>query len=128
MREYLTRLTCATLLMCAVACGNRKELRTPRDPETISRLELMSGTYTTAYDAIEKLHPNWLRLRNAQSNRVVSQIWVYLDGTQYGGTNVLNSLRASTISSIQRIDGPTATIRWGAGHTEGVIYVTTLPQ
>jgi hypothetical protein len=116
----------AMLLLCAVACGGNKQLGAQHDADRISRQEIMAGSFATAYDVVRNLHPNWLRLHNAESSRIVSQIWVYLDGTKYGGINQLNNIRAGTIASIERIDPRTATTRWGSGHSEGVIYVTTL--
>ena len=86
----------------------------------------MSGTYSTAYEVVQALHPNWLRAHNGDNPSLVSQIVVYYDGTKYGGINALNGIRAATIGTIEHVDGPAATIRWGSGHSEGVLNVLSL--
>lgn len=126
MRGKVTRLLGIALLLACTACGRNSSLGRPREPDRILRYEIEAGSYSTAYDAVQAIHPNWLRPRNADNGRVVSQIQVYVDGTKYGGLSWLKNVRASSVGSIERIDGRTATTRWGGGHSEGVLYVTSI--
>lgn len=91
----------------------------------ITRDQVVGGNYSNAYDAVKRLHPNWLVKRSSSNaNRTVAII-TYVDGVSYGDISWLRNVQASTVESIQRIDAGTATTRWGMGHSEGVIYVTT---
>jgi hypothetical protein len=54
-----------------------------------------------------------------------SEIVVYLDGNRLGGVDELRGIGANTISSIAYLDAPSATIRYGTGHTQGAIVITT---
>ena len=85
----------------------------------------MAGSYQTAYDVVRAIHPNWLVKRSPSNSRTPTSIWVYVDGSKYGDINWLRNVTGSSVGSIQRIDAGTATTRWGTGHSEGVLYVTT---
>ncbi len=54
-----------------------------------------------------------------------SEIVVYLDGNRLGGVDELRGIGANTISSIVYLDAPSATIRYGTGHAQGAIVITT---
>ena len=94
----------------------------------ITREELTARPFSSAYDAVESLHSNWLQTRGTDSFNSPSQIWVYLDGTRLGGIESLRTLTPSTITSIRRIDALEATSRWGINHGQGVILVSTSPR
>jgi hypothetical protein len=57
---------------------------------------------------------------------MASQIVVYLDGSKFGLINTLSNIRANNLSTIEHINGQAATLRFGGGHSEGVIYVSSL--
>ena len=116
----------ATLLALSTACAASSATRAPRrDPNVISREELTSRPFASLYEAVEMLHSNWLQTRGTDSINHPSQIWVYLDGTRLGGIESLRTLSPSSTMSVQRIDAVTATGRWGIGHGQGVILVTS---
>ena len=52
-------------------------------------------------------------------------IQVYVDGTRVGGVDALRRLPTMTIFSIRRYTGTEAQTRFGVGHSNGVIAVTT---
>lgn len=54
-----------------------------------------------------------------------SEIAVYVDGNRAGGVDELRQLPASLVVSIEYLDGPSASIRFGTGHAQGAIVVTT---
>jgi hypothetical protein len=54
-----------------------------------------------------------------------SEIAVYVDGNRAGGVDELRQLPASLVVSIQYLDAPSASIRFGTGHAQGAIVVTT---
>ncbi len=115
----------AVVLALCVACAGSPASRPTRDTNMITRDQVIAGNYSNAYDAVKRLHPNWLVKRSTSSaNRAVAII-TYVDGVSYGDISWLRNVQGASIESIQRIDAGTATTRWGTGHSEGVIYVTT---
>lgn len=122
--------------------------------DLIVQEQLKSRTFPNAYLAIEALRSNWLRVRNmnpatgAVINPVAgsaagsgggaaptmqnlprenSGIQVYMDGVRAGGIEALRSIPIATIYSIRRISGTAAQARFGIGHSDGVIYVSSAP-
>ena len=93
-------------------------------PRLITGEELHSGSYRNAYDVVEALHPNWLRVRGTQVDGT-EMVWVFLDDARLGGVDHLRSIPTASISSIQYIDPVDAGSRWGKGYENGVIYVRT---
>jgi hypothetical protein len=131
MRRPLASIAVLVLLVVATACGGtrRADGDAPRrDPNTITREELMARPFSSAYEAVESLHSNWLQSRGTDSFNSPSQIWVYLDGTRLGGVESLRTLAPSAITSIRRIDALEATSRWGINHGQGVILVSMSPR
>jgi hypothetical protein len=130
MRRPLASTAALVLLLLAAACGgSRASGGGPRrDPNVITREELTARPFSSAYDAVETLHSNWLQTRGTDSFNSPSQIWVYLDGTRLGGIESLRTLTPSAITSIRRIDALEATSRWGINHGQGVLLVSTNPR
>ena len=125
MRSALPRLTMAALALLVSACTASNPARPQGDAHIIRRDEVLAGSYQTAYDVVRAIHPNWLVKRSPSNSRTPTFIWVYVDGSKYGDINWLRNVPGSSVGSIQRIDAGTATTRWGIGHSEGVLYVTT---
>ena len=111
----------------ATACARRQDASTAprRDPNRITRQQLESRPFGNLYEVVETLRANWLVTRGATSINTPTQIWVYLDGTRLGGLGSLRTLQPATVESLERIDALNATTRWGIGHGQGVILVTS---
>lgn len=121
--------------------------------DLIVQEQLRSRTFPNAYTAIEALRGNWLRIRNlnpatgsvinpvggatGSSGGAAPQvqnmprdnagIQVYIDGVRAGGLEALRAIPVATIYSIRRISGTAAQARFGIGHSDGVIYVSSAP-
>ncbi len=54
-----------------------------------------------------------------------SEIAVYVDGNRLGGVGELRQVPANLVASIEYLDGPSATIRFGTGHSQGAIVIVT---
>ena len=50
---------------------------------------------------------------------------VYLDGTRVGERDALRDIQTVEIETMQFLDARQATFRFGAGHVNGAILVTT---
>lgn len=86
----------------------------------IIRAELEPLQQLDAYQAIQRLRPNWLRTRGSQAPQVM------VDGSrQAGGLDVLRSYRAADIEEIRFMSGTDATTRFGTGYDGGAILIST---
>ena len=54
-----------------------------------------------------------------------ADIEIYLDGRHVGQLESLNSIQAEQIKEIRYLSASDATLRFGTGHTEGAIVVTS---
>jgi hypothetical protein len=50
---------------------------------------------------------------------------VYVDGIRQGGVASLSSVSAGSVLQMEYLDGPSATVQFGTGHSGGVILVRT---
>ena len=99
--------------------------RPPRRSSTlITREELLTTNAPDAYQAVERLHPDWLRGRGLTSlTGAPPQVLVYLDGQRIGGVSMLTRFTLTGIKEIRFHNASDATQRWGTGHSAGVIEV-----
>lgn len=91
----------------------------------ISQATIQENRYTTAWDAVQALHSNWLQPHGTDSFSSPTQVWVYVDNVRVGGVDALRELRTENIGSIRHLDSIAATSRFGVGHGQGAIVVTT---
>lgn len=130
----LWRLTAAlatgVIAAVAVACSGTTR-PAGSAPSTSRRVllgdEIRGASATNAYDAVQRLRPEWLRRRGQISIQDPSAgaVVVYLDGVRFGGPQSLENLRPEGIVQMEYLDASDATIRFGTGHGGGVILVTT---
>lgn len=114
------------LLACASG-GSSVGPGTGRDVITAEELERAPGV-TNAYEAVERLRPNFLRSRGPQSLRspTVPPIIVYLDQVRLGQVETLRGITVEAIQQIRHVPARDAQQRFGLDHTGGVIEVTTV--
>jgi hypothetical protein len=101
--------------------------RPDKKHDLIMQAELLESHFNNAYDAVSSLRSNWLQARGSDSFRTPSVIWVYFNSTKLGGVETLSAIPVAQLSYIQHFGGVDATVRWGVGHSAGVIYVSTHP-
>ncbi len=77
----------------------------------------------SAFQAIQRLRPRWLRSRASGSSGTQNLPVVYFNGSRYGDTSSLQSLRVSDIAEMRYINARDATTRFGTGVTGGVIAI-----
>ncbi|HEY0778546.1 MAG TPA: hypothetical protein VGD56_11330 [Gemmatirosa sp.] len=124
LRTTLPRSALAVLLTAACA-GRATPGAGHADTSVITRDQIAAAHFTSAYDVVQSLHNNWLHNRGTDSFQSPGQVLVYLDDNRLGGVESLRAIASHTIGSIRFIDAPSATARWGPGHTQGVIAVVT---
>ena len=82
---------------------------------------------TNAYEAVQRLRPAMLRKRmGARTPEGPSaDIEIYFDGRHVGPLESLSSIPVEQIREIRYLASTDATLRFGTGHTEGAIIVTS---
>ena len=96
---------------------------------TVAAIEEISDTATDAYSVVSRLRPLWLRPRGTGSfgqGGQPSPLVVYLDGARYGSIDTLRSIDSNIVREMQYLSASEATTRFGTGHDQGAILVTSL--
>ena len=98
------------------------------------RGSFLTGSFTTEYFAGETLHdvlrrrvPLYLRPRpNASMDAAgrVDPIAVYINGSFSGNLDVLSSIPAREVFSVDRMSAADAAIKYGQRHTGGALLIT----
>ena len=115
------------LLLGACASGGGTSMPQGRS-DLLVEDQIRSNSYSTVYDAIVALRPNWLRTRGMDSFSSPTQIQVYIDNVRVGGIPNLQQISSVAAYYVQWYDGIEASARWGLGHGAGVIFVSTSPR
>lgn len=99
----------------------------PSSREVLREEEIAATSAVTAFDAVRLRRPAFLQTRGPKSFTTIRSVYavVYLNDMFYGEIESLNNIAALDIKEIQWIDPSDATIRWGTGHSGGVILVIT---
>jgi hypothetical protein len=128
--HFLSRLLSTAAVAATIACassgggaGGRSDL--------ITANQIATSGASTAFDAVQRLQPHWLRAPAAGSigaggrNQV---ILVYLDGHRLGEVGSLRTLSTSGIRSMQWLDAVRATTvlpEIGSDPIAGAIVIKT---
>jgi hypothetical protein len=91
-----------------------------RQSYQLSEEEIRAAQLANAYDVIGRLRPHWLRTRGQPG-----AIRVYYNLSPVGGITALRQISTTGLTSIQFLNGPDALIRFGRGHEEGAILVSS---
>lgn len=114
------------LVVAIAACASgqsRNDLPTNRG--IISAEELKQGGSTNLYDAVRKLRPEWLERRRSLSLRQDIELAVYHDNMRVGGPDALRSIEIGAVANVRFLSASEAQGRFGVGHPNGAIVVTT---
>jgi hypothetical protein len=117
------------LLFSAAACttGGSGSSEPRRDRNRLVQEELDEWNQFTAWDAVQRLRPMWMRpggVRNS-ANPAGHYPYVFADGSPYGPMESLRSFRVENLQEMQFVDATDATIRYGGQYQGGVILLTT---
>lgn len=113
-----------------VTCGPRlrpQNAGTPAraDPRFISLAEIRNSGEANAYDVVQALRPLWLSKRGPQSIQFDRDILVYMGSAQIGELSSLRQIAAASVASMQFLDAKAANYRFGMGHPNGAIVIST---
>lgn len=98
----------------------------PRDE--ITREMLVEAESLSAFQAIRRYRPMWLRTTRGQDSFVAQGrrgVRVYIDDVQADGLAALQRLDATMVEDMEFLDKREATTRYGTDHAEGAIVVRT---
>lgn len=120
--RYLYLIAVAAVLGCAAASGTSG---TPRNSSVITEQEIAAAHVSTAYDAVERLRPLYLRSRGTTSINTPGTEYasVYVDGQRHGDLSSLRNILADQVREIRYYNGPEGAARFGLQNTGGVIEV-----
>lgn len=117
----------AVMMAIMVACSSVSSTRRPGSSQSglITMDQVNATGYSTAFEVVQALRPQWLRGRGRTSVNLSESVKVYLDDSLLGEPEQLRNITARSIGSIRYLDGNEATQRWGMDHGQGAIMVST---
>jgi hypothetical protein len=115
------------LLLAAAATPALAAEPGPSGPNarSVTQQEIRQAAQSNLLDFVRANRPQWLRTRGVGA--AASPVAVYLDGQRVGGQEQLRGISTEITSGLRYVDGQEATTRWGPGHSNGAILVTTGP-
>lgn len=126
----LPPLFTATLMLSACGALNRGTSASDAERRTSDDLtETDLQDYATVMEAVQALRAGWLRERTPlvlsprSGTQPANPVWVYWDGTRLGDPSHLARIATTDVSRVMHFDARSASVRWGVGHENGVIYL-----
>jgi hypothetical protein len=121
------RLALLLTILLAAGCARGTPLSTPGTRNVITAEQIAETSATDAYEAVQRLRPEFLRGRGPTSVRDPNPTLpvVFLDNTRLGGLQQLRNIPVQIIETIEYLSASDATTRWGTGYTGGAIEVRT---
>ncbi len=131
MRRAILRLTCLSTLALAAACGGGTGGNLPdaprarRDNNFISTEEVKASSADNAYEAVQSMRNVWLTRKRAEMGVLNNGVVVYYNGARMGYADALRNISMGPVTWIRYFDARAAQYKYGSGHPEGVILVST---
>jgi hypothetical protein len=117
------------LTACAVPAGTSQA--TPaggggQSRSVLTHAQLAATNSDNLFDAISKLHSDWLVTRGPTSvnDSSPSSVSVYMGNTNLGKADALREIMVIDVAEVKYWDAGQAAARFGMGHPRGVIEVT----
>lgn len=126
-RRLAGRFAAAALVLAACGAPNSNSSAGGGRSSELTQEDLED--YSTVLEAVQALRAGWLRERTplvlapGAGTAPANPVWVYWDGTRVGDPSYLGRVSTSQVSRVMHYDARAASVRWGVGHENGVIYV-----
>jgi len=122
----LIRTVLAATLLTGCAAATTTSARGNGGGTQLTQSQLAAANADNLYDAIIKLHPEWLSSRGATSvtDSSPTGVDVYMDGQLVGKADYMRDVRLLDVGSVRYWDAGQASARFGMGHPRGVIEIT----
>lgn len=123
--RMLTRPALAAMWLVA-GCAAATTTSTRGNGTQLTQSQLAAANADNLYDAIVKLHPEWLSSRGATSvtDSSPTGVDIYMDGQLVGKADYMRDVRLLDVGSVRYWDAGQASARFGMGHPRGVIEIT----
>lgn len=98
------------------------------DPDFILREEIDESNARSAYDLVRNLRPQWLRTRGLTTLRQAAGqdgIKVYMDNARLQDLDAMRNVTLGSVEYLRFFSASEATQRWGGGHLNGAILIST---
>ncbi len=124
----------AVVVTAITGCTHNLNAPASSSSDVITRAELSRSTAPTAYEAIQRLRPQFFKDRGRTSIlRPESRTpIVILDERPLGDISVLRDIALNTVFEIRYLSASEAQVKFGSGYPAGAIVVvtakTSLPQ
>ena len=139
MRSIPTVRGALVVALAALGCRSPSEAPTPsrhpgqKDAITRGEIQTVLSRSSSAYDIIKQLRPGMLLPRTvtgveptaSMMAKELPGVHVHVDDVRVGTFDILSTIPAAAVASIQWLSATDASTRFGNGHTAGVIVVTT---
>ena len=119
MRKF-THPTRLLILLAVAACAGSGRSGPRRDPNVITLQEMNGVSDRSAYDALERLRPQWLTQRG-RSAALPGLIW---DNRPYR-LDLLRTMPLEQVQEMSYVSAIDATTLYGTGYSGGAIRVTS---
>jgi hypothetical protein len=111
-----------TVVLAACASGGGGGGSGGGDRNRIGTEELSELTGFDAYDAVQRLRPQWLRARGGDTSDLPA---TFVDGRHFGDVTQLRAFNTADILAIRFLSAADATTLYGTGYPGGVIEIQT---
>ena len=101
------------------------------DPDFILREEIDRSTARSAHELVRNHRPQWLQTRGITTFRQAAGqdgIKVYMDNARLENVDAMRRVTLSSIVYLRFFTASEATQRWGGGHLNGAILLSTQPR
>lgn len=125
MNRWIRLFPVLTLFLVLGACASAQEDGSRgTDLNVLTREQIIR--YQNAFQAVRTMRSQWLRGRApGDLDTEAGIVLVYRDGMRVGGVEVLETMSTEGIDYIRFYNGIQASHRWGLGHENGVIFVSS---
>jgi hypothetical protein len=128
-----TRVLLLLLALAGTGCASSGDPATagaaapqPSRQNILLREEITASGVGNMQDAIQRLRPQFLRVRGQSSiTQGGDAVAVYMDNVHIGGAEVLRTIGANGVVRVEYVAGPDTTFKFGSNHSAGVIHIVT---
>jgi ABC-type phosphate transport system substrate-binding protein len=125
LRALTRTAVAATCLVAGCAAATTQGTSGRGNGTQLTQSELAAANADNLYEAIAKLHPEWLSSRGATSvtDSSPTGVDIYMNGTFLGKADYMRDVRLLDVGSVRYWDAGQASARFGMGHPRGVIEI-----
>jgi hypothetical protein len=106
-RTFLSLLL--VVVFAAAGCASSGGNGVRRDSRVLTPEEIATAPVTNLYEAVERLRPRWLEMRDVRSlGSGIGQIVVFLNNSYVGGPETLRQFQAHQIVRVRYLDAAQA--------------------